>query len=247
MKLMTFKRWKVKQRDYNQRYKLRTIYSTSQRVKKWSGKYAFLLTKSTEYGIILRFSSEKECTAKGVVIIDDVFSYTISSKYILSLRRNREILQKSEVKICKRFKDTCWKLATEHPEKFKPSTTSINKNEKARKRKMLTCKICQKEFGQQNELEKHLKTHDQLNTSLTDEEISNDRTVFDESGHANKKVVTNDGKVFLRFKCYFCSKYFDSQQNMVGILKSQSITLKILISMNFIFRQCTLIKPTLMS
>lgn len=108
MKFKKFKLWKIKQKKYNQKYKLKGLKKSAQ-TRNYSGKFLFLIS-GKNLCTILKFVTKNSCVTETALIVDDSFTRQLSKRVLITSRRNKRILKKCEVMISKNYKDAVLKL-----------------------------------------------------------------------------------------------------------------------------------------
>lgn len=157
------KRWKNKQKMFNQKYKLKNLKKSEERTRDFSGKFVFLFS-SKNICTILKFISKSVCITETALIIDDFFIKQVSRKLVITSKRNKKVLRNCEVKITQLFKESMLKLI---------KTKSNNSSPELSKH---TCEICQEQFSSLSKLQYHSDTlHD-----LESEPSESDSMVIDD-------------------------------------------------------------------
>lgn len=163
MKLRQFKRWNVKQKKYNQKYKLRSFKkSTSQRDH--SGNYMFLISRKN-LCTILKFTNKTSCVTEAALIVDDFFTKIMSKRILITTKHNKKLLKKCKVMVTKDYKEDIMQIVkiTESSQK-KPlkKITPI---------KILSCKFCNEKFTNLTTLDRHYETIHKLESETDSDEI----------------------------------------------------------------------------
>lgn len=146
------RRWKTKERKFNQKYKLHIVKKPS-REPDFSHKFLFLISK---YNLctIVKFISRYVCVTIAVIAIDDFFASQVAPKYLLSRRKYKKFLAQSEVRITKRYEECFLKMF-----KTEPQNKAENGDKKVTPIKIVSCKICKLRVIQ-TDLEEHIASHD---------------------------------------------------------------------------------------
>jgi hypothetical protein len=151
MRASIARRWKVKERKFNQKYKLKSTKRQQQQSRDFSGKFLFLLSKSNLCAV-LKFLSRNVCVTAAVLAINPLLVRQISPKYVLSSKKNKRLIAQSEVRITKDFEECYWRLFNGFdgckPFKEARKITPI---------KIVSCKICKLKLVKSS-LEQHIAT-----------------------------------------------------------------------------------------
>lgn len=172
MKLLQVKRWKHKQKMFNQKYKLKNL-KKSERTRDFSGKFLFLFSRKN-ICTILKFISKKVCVTETALIIDESFIKQVSKKLIITSKYNKKVLQELEVRISQKFKESMLKLV------------KVNRDSNRPDMKKYTCEICLEQFSSLIKLESHIDTLHELESE--GESISEDLVIDDDV-----ELVLDDG------------------------------------------------------
>lgn len=167
MKASIARRWKLKEREYNQKYKLKSITKKIIQTRNFSGKFLFLLSKSN-LCTILKFLSRNVCITAAVVTVDPLLTRLISTKYVLSSKKNKRLIAQSEVRITKEFEECFQRL-------FRSENDKSGKKlfKKITPIKITSCKICNQKFIK-SALEEHIALahgNDQSDSSRSGDEL----------------------------------------------------------------------------
>lgn len=175
MKTLQFKRWKGKQKKYNEKYKLKS-FKKSTSINNYGGKYFFLI--SANLCTILKFLNKTTCVTKTALIVDDHFTKQMSKRILISSKHNKKLLKNCKVMVTKSYKDEIMKIVkiTESsPKKPIKKLTPI---------KLLSCKFCNEKFTNLTTLDRHYETIHKLESEnetesdeMTEREILQDPDV----------------------------------------------------------------------
>ena len=180
MKLLQVKRWKHKQKMFNQKYKLKNL-KKSERTRDFSGKFLFLFSRKNVC-TILKFISKKVCVTETALIIDDSFMKQVSKKLVINSKYNRKVLQAQlEVRITQKFKESMLKII------------KVNRDSNRPEMKKHTCEICLEQFSSLIKLESHIDTLHELESepeSISEELVIDDdvELVLDDDESSNAQI-----------------------------------------------------------
>lgn len=254
MKFSAVRRWKIKERNFNQKYKLKAGKKT-QHSRYLKGKFIFLLTK-TKLCAVLRFLSKKLCVTESLILIDDKFLNLVSPKYIIPHNKHKKLCAK--VQVTKDFQNSCEKFVKRNGVTKKTSSAVVqnavkthddfkkeelkDENRKITPIKILSCKICNEKFLKKELLEEHVsKVHfsDEDATDSEDELFDEEQLKQFLSVDSNSSIKTikikqevSPTKAIGRFTCLQCSAVFSSDETLVSCIE---IFKKLPILTSFIF------------
>lgn len=154
MKLPPVKRWKLKQKKFNQKYKLRSFKKIPSRHDK-SKKYRFLIS-TNNFCTILKFKENPYvCTTEAALVVDDYFRKEMSKKVFIK-SRHKKFMKYCKVIVTKKYKDEVMKIVnmvnSSQPKEKKKALKKITPI------KILSCTLCDEKFLNLNALDKHYQT-----------------------------------------------------------------------------------------
>lgn len=164
MKLSQLKRWKLKQKKFNQKYKLKSFKKPPE-LPDYTGKCLFLIS-GKNLCTILKFVSKHTCFTETALIVDDTFNKQVAKRALITSKRNRKLLENCEVMVTEEYKESVMKLV----DLTKPSQPEATKE--ASPIKEFTCKICDEKFSSSTTLDRHNETMHQIES---EDETENDQ------------------------------------------------------------------------
>jgi len=210
MKIAAVRRWKVKEREFNRKYKLKTV-KKSRKSRDLSGKLVFLLSK-TNLCAVIKFISKNVCVTETLVAVNESFINQISPKYVIPHSRHKKLLAKSEVRITKQFRICCEKLfkkskwvtnkvdkesqdakKVEIPQKTEQVVPQQDELKKITPIKIMSCNFCNQKFLKRELLDEHVsKVHffNDDGTSESESELHIDEDVELLLGEDNQIFTT---------------------------------------------------------
>lgn len=195
MKLSSLKRWKLKQKKYNQKYKLgnsKNLSSLKNR-QDFSGKYLFLMS-TKNLCTILKFITKNSCVTEAALIVDDYFTKQMAKRIFITSKHNKKLMKDCKVLVTKKYKDEIMEIVrmSESSQSNKKSTKKITPL------RILSCKFCDEKFTDLTALDQHYKTqhkltsdNDETDNEMTEREI--DEILQDPNNVPIKpKIVINE-------------------------------------------------------
>lgn len=162
MKLKQLKRWKSKQKDFNQKYKLKSFKKPTHK-KDYSGKYLFLIS-AKNLCTILKFLTNNSCVTETVMVVDDYFTKQMSKKILITSKHNKKLLKKQQCKVMvtKKYREEVMKIV----KMSEPSQDEQKPIEKIAPIKILSCNFCSGKFTNLTALVQHFETiHNKTETA----------------------------------------------------------------------------------